>query len=67
MEYTGGRASRLGGLYLASRPRVPCPAQTGSAGASPSRLLLSSADQRDWLTPSHFELHPTLFLLAGAG
>ncbi len=32
--------------------------QTGSAGASPSRLLLSSADQRDWFTLSHFELHP---------
>jgi hypothetical protein len=58
MEYTGGRASSLGGLFLASRPCVPCPAQTGSAGASPSRLVLSPADQRDRLAPSHFELHP---------
>jgi hypothetical protein len=45
----------------ASRPCVPCPAaQTGSAGASPSRLLLTPADQRDWLTPSRFELHPLM-------
>jgi hypothetical protein len=37
---------------------MPCPTQTGSAGASPSRLMLCPADQSDWLTPSRFELHP---------